>query len=188
MPTKKTTSKVTSKKAVSANKTAGKVTSKKAASANKSAGKVTSKKAASVKKTASKVTSTKAKARPKKLKSKIGYSSAFLNEMRQTLLQMRNELLQEVAKSVKEESDHLRFGVGDFYDHASEDKQRELALILSNREREKLTQIDQALKKIEDGTYGICEVTENKIGEGRLKALPFATLSVEAQEEMEKGF
>lgn len=175
MPTKKTTRKAASKKATSAKKTAVKATSKKAASAKKTTGKVAPKEV-------------KAKARPKKLKSKIGYSSAFLNEMSQTLLQMRNELLQEVAKSVKEESDHLRFGVGDFYDHASEDKQRELALILSNREREKLTQIDQALKKIEDGTYGICEVTGDKIGEGRLKALPFATLSVEAQEEMEKGF
>lgn len=129
----------------------------------------------------------KRKARSKKLKSLVGYSSDFLEEMSQVLLQMRNELLKEVAKSVKEESDHLRFDVGDFYDHASEDKQRELALILSNREREKLTHIDQALKKIENGTYGVCEVTGDKIGEGRLRALPFATLSVEAQEEMEKG-
>lgn len=175
MPTKKTTSKAAPKKAVSAKKTPGKAAPKKAVSVKKTASKAAPKKA-------------KATARPKKLKSKIGYSSAFLNEMTQTLLQMRNELLQEVAKSVKEESDHLRFGVGDFYDHASEDKQRELALILSNREREKLTQIDQALKNIEEGTYGICEVTGDKIGEGRLKALPFATLSVEAQEEMEKGF
>jgi len=129
----------------------------------------------------------KRKTRSKKFKSSVGYSSDFLKEMSQVLLQMRNELLKEVAKSVKEESDHLRFDVGDFYDHASEDKQRELALILSNREREKLTHIDQALKKIENGTYGVCEVTGDKIGEGRLRALPFATLSVEAQEEMEKG-
>lgn len=111
-----------------------------------------------------------------------------MNEMRNTLLHMRNELLEEVAKSVKEESDHLRFNVGDFYDYASEDRQRELALTLSNREREKLMQIEQALKKIEDGTYGICEITGENIGEERLRALPFTTVSIEAQEEIEKGY
>ena len=47
--------------------------------------------------------------------------------------------------------------------------------------------IDGALKRIEEGTYGICEVTGEKIGEERLRALPFTTLSVEAQEEIERG-
>ena len=103
------------------------------------------------------------------------------------LKEMREELLQDVTRSVKEESDHLRFNVGDFYDHASEDRQRELALTLSNRERSKLHQIDDALKRIESGEYGFCEVTGEKIGEERLIALPFTKLSIEAQEEIERG-
>lgn len=114
------------------------------------------------------------------------YPKEFLKEMKQMLLNMREELLEDVTRSVKEESDHLRFDVGDFYDHASEDRQRELALTLSNRERDKLMLIEQALKRVEEGTYGICKVTGEKIGEKRLRALPFTMLSVEAQEEIEK--
>ena len=107
--------------------------------------------------------------------------------MKQMLLKMREELLKDVTRAVKEESNHLRFDVGDFYDHASEDRQRELALTLSNRERDKLMLIEQALKRVEEGTYGICEVTGEKIGEERLRVLPFTMLSVEAQEEIERG-
>jgi len=114
------------------------------------------------------------------------YSKEFLKEMKQMLLKMREELLEDVTRSVKEESNHLRFDVGDFYDHASEDRQRELALTLSNRERDKLTLIEQALKRVGEGSYGICEITGEKIGEERLRALPFTMLSVEAQEEIEK--
>ena len=115
------------------------------------------------------------------------YPKEFLKEMKQMLLQMREELLEDVTRAAKEESNHLRFDVGDFYDHASEDRQRELALTLSNRERDKLMLIEQALKRVEEGTYGICEVTGEKIGEARLRALPFTMLSVEAQEEIERG-
>ncbi len=114
------------------------------------------------------------------------YTKKFLVQITSMLKQMRSELLQDVAKSIKEESDHLRFNVGDFYDRASEDRQRELALTLSNRERSKLHQIDDALKRIENGEYGYCEVTGEKIGEARLFAMPFTKLSVEAQEEIER--
>lgn len=115
------------------------------------------------------------------------YAKRFLSRMTKMLTEMRKELLKDVVRSMREESDHLRFNVGDFYDHASEDRQRELALTLSNRERDKLQQIDDALKRIESGEYGFCEVTGEKIGEERLMAMPFTKLSVEAQEEIERG-
>lgn len=144
------------------------------------------------KKATSKITSItkKPKATAKKKVKESGpyeYSKDFLKEMKQMLLKMREELLEDVTKAAKEESNHLRFDVGDFYDHASEDRQRELALTLSNRERDKLMLIEQALKRVEEGTYGICEVTGEKIGEERLRVLPFTMLSVEAQEEIERG-
>ncbi len=138
----------------------------------------------SLKKNSPTTTNTKAKSRrtnPRK------YTKRFLNQMTAMLKTMREELLEDVTRSIKEESDHLRFNVGDFYDHASEDRQRELALTLSNRERSKLHQIDDALKRIENGEYGFCEVTGEKIGEERLKVMPFTKLSVEAQEEIERG-
>ena len=136
------------------------------------------------KKNTSAAAGTKAKSRstnPRK------YTKKFLNQMTAMLKEMKKELLKDVARSMKEESDHLRFNVGDFYDHASEDRQRELALTLSNRERSKLHQIDDALKRIENGEYGFCEVTGEKIGEERLMVMPFTKLSVEAQEEIERG-
>ena len=148
--------------------------------------KTTSKSPSSKKPSTTKKAKPKARSRKKEL-GPYEYPKGFLNEMQDMLLTMRKELLEDVSRSVKEESNHLRFDVGDFYDHASEDRQRELALTLSNRERDKLLLIDQALKRIEEGTYGICEVTGEKIGEERLRALPFTTLSVEAQEEIERG-
>ncbi|NIP30112.1 MAG: hypothetical protein GTO02_08115 [Candidatus Dadabacteria bacterium] len=150
---------------------------------SKKAKKTTKTAKASPKKTSGSKTSTRAKSKTNPNK----YNASFLKEMKQMLLQMRKELLKDVARAVKEESDHLRFNVGDFYDHATEDRQRELALTLSNREREKLVYIDDALKRIEEGTYGFCEVTGEKIGEERLRALPFTKLSIEAQEEIERG-
>lgn len=137
---------------------------------------------------------TKSNSKPRKnstrKKKQLGpyeYDPDFLDEMKTMLQEMRKSLLKDVSRSVKEESNHLRFDVGDFYDHASEDRQRELALTLSNRERQKLVLIDEALKRIDEGTYGICEVTGEKIGEERLRAMPFTRLSIEAQEEMERG-
>ena len=137
-----------------------------------------------------KSTKTKKSASKKKKFVKVGpdeYNPGFLEEMKEMLSQMRKELLREVARSMKEESNHLRFDVGDFYDHATEDMERDLALTLSNREREKLVLIDDALKSIDEGTYGFCDVTGEKIGEDRLMAMPFTKLSLEAQEEMERG-
>ncbi len=137
-----------------------------------------------------KSTKTKKSASKKKKVLKVGpdeYSPDFLEKMKERLSRMRKELLREVTKSMKEESNTLRFDVGDFYDHASEDMERDLALTLSNREREKLLLIDDALKRIDEGTYGFCDVTGEKIGEDRLMAMPFTKLSLEAQEEMERG-
>lgn len=139
-----------------------------------------------------KKTKTKAKPKPKAKKAKTTvspdeYDPAFLEEMKNMLLEMREEMLKGVSKSVRVEYDHLKYDVGDFYDQASQDRERELALTLSDRERDRLFHIDDALKRIEDGSYGFCEVTGEKIGEGRLRALPFTKLSVEAQEELEKS-
>jgi RNA polymerase-binding protein DksA len=150
-------------------------------SPKKTTKKTTVSKSESVKKTRS------TKSKKVKEPGQYEYSKEFLKEMKRMLLKMREELLEDVTRSVKEESNHLRFDVGDFYDHASEDRQRELALTLSNRERDKLTLIEQALKRVSEGSYGICEITGEKIGEERLRALPFTMLSVEAQEEIEKG-
>ena len=70
---------------------------------------------------------------------------------------------------MKTESDHLKFDVGDFYDSASSDRERELSLSLSQRDRQKLNQIEDALKRLEAKTYGQCLMCKDLISEDRLK-------------------
>ena len=112
---------------------------------------------------------------------------SWQDEIKDMLLQMRKELLQDVSESMKAESDHLKHDIGDFYDHASSDRDRELALMLADREREKLTLVDDALKRIENGTYGICESCEEVIDKERLMAMPFTKLCLSCQEDLERG-
>ena len=69
---------------------------------------------------------------------------------------------------------------------ASDERDREINFILNDREREKLLAIDEALQRIADKTYGICESCEGEIQLGRLKVLPFTRLCVKCQEENEK--
>lgn len=109
------------------------------------------------------------------------------NDIKALLLQMRKELLQEVSQSMRAESDHLKHDIGDFYDHASSDRDRELALMLADREREKLTYVDDALKRIDLGTYGICESCDEEIDKDRLLAMPFTKLCLSCQEDLERG-
>ena len=112
--------------------------------------------------------------------------SDWRDEAYHMLLQMRKDLLRDVSQSIKEESDHLRFDVGDFYDHASNDRDRELALVLTDREREKLQRVEDALKRIEEGTYGICEICGDEIDKDRLMVMPFTKLCLSCQEDRER--
>ncbi len=112
--------------------------------------------------------------------------STWKNEIRDMLLQMRKELLKDVSQSAKMERDYLRFDVGDFYDHASSDRDRELMLTLTDRERDKLVLIDEALKKIKEGSYGICESCGDDIGEDRLRAMPLTKLCLSCKIDLER--
>ena len=70
-------------------------------------------------------------------------------------------------------------------DQGSDESNYETILQTAASERAYLREIEAALERIEDGSYGICEVTGKKIGMERLKAIPTARLSIEAQEELE---
>ncbi|MBT4204480.1 MAG: RNA polymerase-binding protein DksA [Rhodobiaceae bacterium] len=71
-------------------------------------------------------------------------------------------------------------------DRASSETDRSLELRTRDRQRKLISKIDQALKRIDEGTYGYCEETGDPINIGRLIARPTATLSVEAQERHER--
>ena len=74
----------------------------------------------------------------------------------------------------------------DIVDQASSQTEKSVELRSSNRRRKLINKIDNALKKIKEGTYGFCEETGEPIGLKRLIARPIATLSIEAQERHEK--
>lgn len=112
---------------------------------------------------------------------------AKMEEMKAILLKMKEETLKEISKAVKSGS-NVTSGEpsGDIYDQASSERDRELGLILGDREREKLHSIDEALLRIDEGEYGICEECEEEIPIGRLKAMPFARYCVRCKADMEK--
>lgn len=75
---------------------------------------------------------------------------------------------------------------GDVCDIASSDRDRDLTLRLSERGRDKLKQIEEALERIEDGSFGTCDQCEAKIPKGRLKVMPFSTTCVACKSKQEK--
>ena len=110
----------------------------------------------------------------------------FLKCAAETLLEMKKQLHREMQVRVKGETEGVKDEGRDTYDLASDERDREINFILNDREREKLHAIDEALERIKDKTYGICESCEGEIQLGRLKVLPFTRLCVRCQEENEK--
>ncbi|HEY6838700.1 MAG TPA: TraR/DksA family transcriptional regulator [Geobacteraceae bacterium] len=110
-----------------------------------------------------------------------------LDEMKAILLTMKEDTLAEINKAMKSGTDSVTGEPsGDIYDQASSERDRELGLLLGDREREKLRNIDEALMKIEDGEYGVCEECEEEIPIGRLKIVPFARYCVKCKADIEK--
>ena len=104
---------------------------------------------------------------------------------RQKLLRWRAEVLRESTETrnhLQQESLHEP----DITDRASLETDRFTELRTRDRERKLIIKIDEALRRIEDGTYGYCEETAEPISIKRLEARPIATLSIEAQERHER--
>lgn len=72
-------------------------------------------------------------------------------------------------------------------DQGTDDFDRTINLEVTGNEYVILRQIERALEKIEEDTYGVCDVTGEEIPKARLEAVPYATMTVKAQEQMEKG-
>lgn len=109
-------------------------------------------------------------------------------DIKKLLEEMRIEILNDInERRLREHTSHDE--VGDDYDKASHERERELDIIITAQEKNKLQAIDDALRRIEEGTYGRCEECGEKIPKQRLKALPFATLCVSCKsaKENEEG-
>jgi DnaK suppressor protein len=109
-------------------------------------------------------------------------------EIHTLLLKMRDDLIKEIKQKARSESNNsTKSEVGDIYDLASSERDRELNLLISDRDREKLFEIEDAIKRIDEGTYGICEECEAVIPKERLLIMPFARLCVNCQSEFERA-
>ena len=106
---------------------------------------------------------------------------AFLKAAREKLLEMRRQVLREMSNDLKQGREGAKDEGMDTYDLASEERDREISFILTDREREKLSAIQEAIERVDDSSYGICESCESEIAEGRLEALPFTRLCVNCQ-------
>jgi DnaK suppressor protein len=117
-------------------------------------------------------------------------NETFLNDLqleyfRQKLEQWRLELFEEV-KETRTNLKENNLVEPDLADRASVETDRSLELRTRDRARKLISKIDEALKRIEEGSYGYCEETNEPIGIKRLEARPIATLSLEAQERHER--
>lgn len=101
----------------------------------------------------------------------LDWKDAILRESRETLSQLQIDSLREA----------------DLNDRASSETDWSIELRTRDRQRKLISKIDAALRRIEEGEYGYCEVTGEPISLGRLEARPIATMTVEAQERHERA-
>jgi DnaK suppressor protein len=108
-----------------------------------------------------------------------------LDHFRQILNTWKRDLMHEVDRTVLHMKDEAA-NFPDPNDRATQESEFSLELRTRDRERKLIRKIDEAIKRIEDGTYGYCVETGEEIGIKRLEARPVATLCVEAQERRER--
>jgi DnaK suppressor protein len=108
-----------------------------------------------------------------------------LEHFRQILNTWKRDLMQEVDRTVLHMKDEAA-NFPDPNDRATQESEFSLELRTRDRERKLIRKIDEAIKRIEDGSYGYCVETGEEIGIKRLEARPVATLCVEAQERRER--
>lgn len=122
------------------------------------------------------------------------YTKKDLAEFKKIILKRKEQILDDIKhisddtlkKSQKEASGDISGYTYHMADVATDNYDREFSLGLASNERKFLYELDDALKRIEDGIFGICEDCKNLIAKNRLKAVPHARLCVKCQEKREK--
>ncbi len=116
-----------------------------------------------------------------------------LKVFRQRLLQEREKFAGEIRSIVRETSKNPREAAGDLSsypvhmaDMSADTYERELSMDLASTEQEVLYQIDEALKRMDEGAYGTCQQCTKPISMSRLKAVPYALLCISCQRAKEQ--
>lgn len=118
--------------------------------------------------------------------------SVFVKMAKQKLLDLKDSLMDsmtgtasETLRNKAEGSEASAFGMHQA-DAGTDAYDRDFALSLLSQEQDALYEIEEALKRIEAGTYGVCEMSGKRIPQARLEALPFARFTIECQQQYEK--
>ncbi|MGP1508568.1 MAG: TraR/DksA family transcriptional regulator [Sphaerochaeta sp.] len=113
--------------------------------------------------------------------------TAFEKEMEQTLLDMRSELLAKISKSDNDFRNLVgSTGTGDSVDIASDDLASKKMEAIGKMDAGRLNAVNQALVRIRNGKYGVCEMCGKKIPEDRLRAIPYALLCLPCKKKSER--
>lgn len=124
----------------------------------------------------------------------VAHSPAFISKQKQRLLDLRDDIVDSMSGMTR---DTIRnapegseaSGSGQHQGDAGSDAyDRDFALSVLAKEQDALYEIEQALRRIQSGSYGICEISGKKIPTARLEAIPFARLTVECQAQWEKEY
>ncbi|MGC8555052.1 MAG: TraR/DksA family transcriptional regulator [Candidatus Acidulodesulfobacterium sp.] len=123
----------------------------------------------------------------KENKDEHAFSNAEIESAKKILIKMKKDIFKEIDAGIKEGSskDSTEYR-GDNYDIASSERDRELMYMLGDRERKKVREIDNALLKIKEGTYGICDECGEPISKKRLKIIPYSNLCINCQSKAEE--
>ncbi len=123
------------------------------------------------------------------MKKTIGLTKTDIAKFKKRLLELRLSLSQSLKGSTAEvKTPDEATGYSQHQaDQGTDDFDRTISLEVTSREYGILRQIDRALEKIDENTYGLCDITGEAIPRARLDAVPYATMTVKAQEQIEKG-
>ncbi len=116
-------------------------------------------------------------------------TSKEIESFKNTLLALRARLTNSVSSASEDvkSNDEMKGYSQHQADEGTDDFIRNISLEVTGKEVEVLRQIDRALEKIDEGTYGKCDLTDEDIPVRRLEAIPYATMTVAAQDKLEKG-
>lgn len=117
-------------------------------------------------------------------------SKAQIEDFKKRLEELRRQLTRTLAGTTEEvkRPDEATGYSQHQADQGTDDFDRAITLGVTAQEQGLLRQIERALEKIEEGTYGQCDITGEEIAIERLEAIPYANMTVKAQEKFEKGF
>ncbi len=110
-----------------------------------------------------------------------------MNEIKQLLLTRKEEILAGLRGLRAEEIDDSRREIGDDIDNSVESQEHEMRLLLQDRERLQLEEIEEAINRIAIGEYGFCEECGDEIAKKRLMVMPLARMCISCQQEQERS-